>query len=31
MEVEVEVVPLCQTEYPSVLKDVGSAVYQSSD
>ena len=31
MEVEVEVVPPCQTEYPPVLKAVGSAVYQSSD
>ena len=31
MEVEVEVVPPCQTEYPYVLKAVGPAVYQSSD
>ena len=31
MEVEVEVVPPCQTEYPPMLKAVGSAVYQSSD
>ena len=31
MEVEVEVVPPCQTEYPPVLKAVGSTVYQSSD
>ena len=31
MEVEVEVVPLCQTNYPPVLKDVGLAVFQSSD
>ena len=30
MEVEVEVVPPCQTEYPPVLKSVGSATYQSS-
>ena len=29
MEVEVEVVPPCQTEYPPVLKAMGSAVYQS--
>ena len=25
-----EVVPLCQTDYPPVLKAVGPAVYQSS-
>ena len=30
MEVEVEVVPPCQTEYPPTLKYVGSAAYQSS-
>ena len=31
LEVEVEVVPPCQTEYLPVLKAVGSAAYQSSD
>ena len=31
MEVEVEVVPPCQTKYPPVLKAVGSVVYQFSD
>ena len=31
MEVEVEVVPPCQTEYPPVLKAMGPAAYQSSD
>ena len=31
VEVEVEVVPPCQTKYPPVLKVVGPAVYQSSD
>ena len=30
MEVEVEVVPPCQTEYPPVLKSMGSVAYQSS-
>ena len=29
MEVEVEVVPPCQTEYLPMLKSVGSAAYQS--
>ena len=31
VEVEVEVVPPCQTEYPPMLKELGPAVYQSSD
>ena len=31
MEVEVVVVPPCQTKYPPVLKSVGSVVYQSFD
>ena len=31
MEVEVEVVPSCQTDYPPVLKAVGLTVFQSFD
>ena len=31
VEVEVEVVPPCQTDYPPVLKAVGPAVFQSFD